>query len=125
MSIRTTLTTLARRLRRPEHPDAAVLPDAAHLLVRAPQHGARWPHRSPQQVAWQLAGVLGHPLDVRLVTIEFGLARTAAVLAEGLEPGELRTAITVPEVPAGTYRVLVTSAGAPDAYSAEITVTGD
>ncbi|MFD8979096.1 hypothetical protein [Streptomyces sp. NPDC059564] len=49
--------------------------------------------------------------------------RTAAVLARAVGPRDLRATVTVPDLPGGTHRVLVTSADPLDAYSARITVT--
>ncbi|MCX5196376.1 hypothetical protein OOK31_21165 [Streptomyces sp. NBC_00249] len=81
--------------------------------MRTPEHGAIRPCGTRQQIARQIAGVLGHPVDIELVAIE----------VTALDPRDLRATVTVPEVPGGTYRVLVTSVGPLDAYGAQITVT--
>lgn len=125
MPIDTTAKALRRLWRGLNHPNAAVALEADNLLVRTPGHGALWPAGSRQLVTWQVAGVLGHPVDIELVTVDGGRARTAAVLARGLDPKDLRARVTVPDVRGGTYRVLVTSADPLDAYSARITVTED
>ncbi len=105
------------------HPNAAVALEADNLLIRAPAVGATWTPGTRQRVAWQITGVLGHPVDVHLVPEGAGGGRTEAVLATGIDPTDLAVTVTVPDLPPGAYRVLITSADPLDAHSPPLTLT--
>ncbi|WP_328299845.1 GPI anchored serine-threonine rich family protein [Streptomyces sp. NBC_00435] len=105
-------------------PEVAVLLESDNLLVQTPVADEVWDPGSEQTVTWWVVGQAGDVVDIELVTIEGTQARTAAVLAGGVETNDRRATVTVPEVAPGSYRVLVTSAqGMLDAYSQPITVT--
>ncbi|CAM5651735.1 hypothetical protein SAVIM338S_06540 [Streptomyces avidinii] len=113
-------TRIWRALNRPA---AAVLGESDNLLVQLPEPGSVWPCGSRQLVTWWLVGPAGESVDVELVTRAGTQARTAAVLATGIGTNDQRAAVTVPDLPPGTYWILVTSdRNMLDAYAGPVTI---
>ncbi|MEU6060804.1 hypothetical protein [Streptomyces sp. NPDC047097] len=102
---RARLCHLTRPPTAPRHPPAPP-PD---LCLSSPAAGAHWHCVERHRVSWNCADTLWHPCDVLLERrTEHGWT-SAARLATRVDPRALGASVLVPELPAGAYRVRVTS----------------
>ncbi|MGW6704642.1 GPI anchored serine-threonine rich family protein [Streptomyces sp. NPDC054956] len=107
-------------------PNVAVLvgvPDS--VQITAPARGEQWTVGESVTVRWRLIGVTGHPMHLTLVTLDGTRTREVAALARGLDPRSLTARVTVPDVPAGTYAVALTSDDPMDIVSPPLTIVAD
>ncbi|WP_199552296.1 hypothetical protein [Streptomyces sp. N35] len=85
--------------------------ESGSLIVRHPCEGELWRVGEERTVTWKLAGRYAHPVDVDLVA-DRGRSPKVVRLATALDPRVLGGRITVPTVPADTYRIVVASQNA-------------
>ncbi|MEE1753189.1 hypothetical protein [Streptomyces sp. SP18CS02] len=90
-------------------------PPPESLRVRSPDEGTRWTCVERQRISWQCSGSLWHPCDVLLERRTDEGWSLVALLAAHVDPRSLGTSVVVPELPAGPYRVLITSPELPTA----------
>ncbi|PRH77435.1 hypothetical protein C6N75_20290 [Streptomyces solincola] len=99
--IKARLSHLTRRSAAPGPP-----PD---LCLHSPAAGAHWHCVERRRVGWRCADSLWHPCDVLLERRTEQGWTPVALLAARVDPRAHGASVLVPELPAGPYRVRVTS----------------
>ncbi|MCS0636738.1 hypothetical protein NX801_13920 [Streptomyces sp. LP05-1] len=84
-------------------------PEPETLRLYAPAAGAHWTRAGHHRIGWQCPGSLWHPCDLLLERRTGDGWSPAALLAEQVDPRSLGILVAVPPLPAGAYRVSITS----------------